>query len=214
MILDIMPWTSGSESRALLLSEKIACNYFTSSREWEELHLILLLIWGWSREYGNLRWKLVLESIIPLSFVLGFLASARLNSPRIFSIQFQHQILCGLVCTYLDPLTWSAPSWSSHCVVMAACCCCLWWRWWSYALWATLIRLWLHLLSCYLWIVVLEMFSVISKIWSSSFISKLEDIQLESWMYMCTKHNSLPEVMGGLLYAYRTHHSELMMLVG
>jgi ABC-type transport system involved in cytochrome bd biosynthesis fused ATPase/permease subunit len=33
MILDIMPWTSGSESRALLLSEKIACNYFTSSRE-------------------------------------------------------------------------------------------------------------------------------------------------------------------------------------
>jgi len=31
---------------------------------------------------------------------------------------------------------------------------------------------------------------------------KLEDNQLESWMYMCIKHNGLPEVVGGLLYAY------------
>jgi hypothetical protein len=154
------------------------------------------------KDYGNLTWKLVLEAIIPLSFVLGLLALARLNSPRICSIQLQYQILCGLVCAYLHPLTRSAPSWSSHCVVMAACCCCLWWRWWSDALWATLIRLWLHLLSCYLQIVVLEIFSVISKIWSSSFNSKLEDNQLESWMYMCINHNSLPEVVGGLLYAY------------
>jgi hypothetical protein len=33
MILFIMPWTSGSDSKALLLNEKIARNYFTSSRK-------------------------------------------------------------------------------------------------------------------------------------------------------------------------------------
>jgi hypothetical protein len=33
---------------------------------------------------------------------------------------------------------------------MAACHCRSWWRWWSVTLWATLMRLWLHSLSCYL----------------------------------------------------------------
>ncbi len=33
---------------------------------------------------------------------------------------------------------------------MAARHCHSWWRWWSVTLWATLMRLWLHSLSCYL----------------------------------------------------------------
>jgi hypothetical protein len=33
---------------------------------------------------------------------------------------------------------------------MAARHCRSWWRWWSITLWATLMRLWLHSLLCYL----------------------------------------------------------------
>jgi hypothetical protein len=46
----------------------------------------------------------------------------------------------------------SAPtigSWWSQQVIMAARHCSSWWRWWSDTLWATLIRLQLHSLSCY-----------------------------------------------------------------
>jgi hypothetical protein len=39
---------------------------------------------------------------------------------------------------------------------MAVCHCYSWWRWWSETLWATLIRLWLQPVSCYLQIVVEE----------------------------------------------------------
>jgi hypothetical protein len=44
-------------------------------------------------------------------------------------------------------------SWSQW-IVMAACHCNSWLSWWSNALLATLVRLWQHFLSCYLWIVV------------------------------------------------------------
>jgi hypothetical protein len=41
-------------------------------------------------------------------------------------------------------------------VVRPAHHCFLWWRWWSDTLWVTLVRLWLHLLSCNLWTIVVE----------------------------------------------------------
>ncbi len=46
--------------------------------------------------------------------------------------------------------TLTVGSWWTQSVVMAARHCRLWWRWWSVTLWATLMRLWLHSLSCYL----------------------------------------------------------------
>jgi hypothetical protein len=54
----------------------------------------------------------------------------------------------GLIVMFLSTPT--VGSWWNQLVPMAACHCYLWWRWWSDTLWATLIRLWLHFLSCYL----------------------------------------------------------------
>jgi len=53
----------------------------------------------------------------------------------------------GWIKMYLSKPT--IGSWWSQWVVMAACHCYLWWTWWSDTLWATLIRSWLHPLSCY-----------------------------------------------------------------
>jgi hypothetical protein len=61
------------------------------------------------------------------------------------------KILGGFIHT---DLTHCLRSWLSHWVVMATCHCYSWWRWWSDTLWVSLIRLWLHSLSCYLQIVV------------------------------------------------------------
>ncbi len=47
-------------------------------------------------------------------------------------------------------------SWRSQWVVRPAHHCFLWWRWWSDTLWVTLVRLWLHLLSCNLRTIVVE----------------------------------------------------------
>ncbi len=64
-----------------------------------------------------------------------------------------------MVCPDFGWLLYTMPTirsrWTQW-VVTAACHCYSWWRWWSDTLWMTLIRLWLHLLLCYVWIVVVE----------------------------------------------------------
>jgi hypothetical protein len=79
------------------------------------------------------------------------------NSGQIFCI-----MVCpgfGLLIIYLSTPT--VRSSQSQWVVMAALHCYSWWRWWSDTLWATLIKLWLHSLSCYLQIDVCGDFSTI-----------------------------------------------------
>ncbi len=63
--------------------------------------------------------------------------------------------LCIMVCPSFGKIiiclyTPIVGSWWTQRVVMAACHYHLWWRWWFVTLWATLMRLWLHSLSCYL----------------------------------------------------------------
>jgi hypothetical protein len=60
----------------------------------------------------------------------------------------------GQIIIYLSTPT--VRSWWIQWVVMAACHCYYWWGWCFDALWAILIRLWLHSLSCHLQGVVLE----------------------------------------------------------
>ncbi len=62
------------------------------------------------------------------------------------------QILGGLLCIY--HYSWEL---MSQWVVVAAHYCYLLRRWWSDTFWATLMRLWLHSLSCYLQVVEISL---------------------------------------------------------
>ncbi len=80
------------------------------------------------------------------------------------------EILGEPLHTYLHQLSWG--SWWNQWVVMASHHCYSWWSWWSDTLWETLIRLWLHSLSCYLQIIIVE-------------------ISLQFYKYICVSdHNS------------------------
>jgi hypothetical protein len=60
--------------------------------------------------------------------------------------------------------------------------CYSWWTWWSDTLWATLIRLWLHL-SCYHQTVVVENFSAIAI-----------DACCVTWGLACSTRSGVPRI--------------------
>ncbi len=67
--------------------------------------------------------------------------------------------------------------------LLAALQCYWWWKWSSETLWATLIRLWLHSLSCYCWTMKLSLQNPLGfKDWVSKY-SRIWGCLLLTWFW-------------------------------
>jgi hypothetical protein len=82
--------------------------------------------------------------------------------------------LCLMVCLdcvqiMIILMDTKVKSWWRQWTVMTTYHSYSWWRWWSETLWATLMKLWLHLSSCYqMWFFCCGDFSALSLLWSET----------------------------------------------